>query len=205
MVSVTGAAFGWRAAVLAEQATDLERQAIAETLLQQQVEANALAQVRDEERLFVDFRRDLIEARLFDAQAAALREAGASNDAARAEVEADDLIRQAGDRVRLFEFVEYLAEGPDDVPQFDVDQRFADLVAQDPSFREVDPDRTGAEADARRESSLELSGTLVVLAAALVGLTIDEVSGTSRVRLLTTAAGTGAWAVGVVLASGSWT
>jgi len=204
-VSVTGAAFGWRAATLAEQATDLDRQAIAETLLQQQVEANALAQVRDEERLFVDFRRDLIEARLFDAEAAALRDTGASNAAARAEVEADDLFRQAGDRARLFEFVEYLAEGPDEVPEFDVDQRFDDLVAQDPSFREVDPERTGDEAEALRASSLDLSGTLIVLAAAVVGLTIAEVSRTSRLRVLMTAAGAGAWAVGVALASGSWT
>src|SRR5436305_9252347 len=82
LVSVTGAVITWQSSQLGEKAVDYDRQAIAETVLQEQSNANVETQLRDEQQAFSQYKEQLTNASLLDTEADRLDSAGLPTDAA---------------------------------------------------------------------------------------------------------------------------
>src|SRR3982750_2689602 len=88
LVSVTGAVITWKSSQLGEKAVDRDRQAVAETVLQEQSNANVETRLRDEEQAFAQYKESLTNADLLEAQAGQLDGAGLAVEAAQARDEA---------------------------------------------------------------------------------------------------------------------
>src|SRR3954465_2148299 len=81
LVSVAGAIITWQSSQLGENAVDKDRQAIAETVLQEQSNARIEVQVRDEHEAFVEYKQHLKNALLLEAEATQLDGSGLATQA----------------------------------------------------------------------------------------------------------------------------
>src|SRR5687768_6094894 len=103
LVSVTGAFITWQSSQLGERATDKDRQAIAETVLLEQSNANIENQLREEQQAFTQFKENLTNARLLEAEADTLAASGLTAEAAQARDEAD-LLREVANNLASLTF-----------------------------------------------------------------------------------------------------
>src|SRR3954453_6582232 len=112
LVSVPGAVITWKSSQLGEKAVDRDRQAVSETVLQEQSNANVETQVRDEQQAFAQYKEDLTNAQLLDTQADRLSSAGLTAEATHARDEADTL-REVADRLASLTFnISYVKVDP---------------------------------------------------------------------------------------------
>lgn len=207
LVSVTGAVLTWRSAQLNEEATDKDRQAVAETVRVEQDAADNEITVQDARGRVAAHAAALTEAELLEQQAERFRGAG--------DVEtADDLADEAAELRAVAE--RYLQGGTSNLFLVDyvvvdeatgrrsLDERrfFGDLRSQSQAQSRVDPSQTVREANRLRDQSQHLDGWLVPLVSAIVLLTLAQVSRRQPLRLGLTGAGTAVWVVSAVLAFG---
>lgn len=182
VVSVTGAVVTWRAALLAEYATDNDRQAVAETVLRQRGEVNAQLEVGAQQRDFARYRSDIIAADRLDADAETLRAQGRGDDARAAENEATARRKEADELAALSGFSQYLGEDDGGLPTFDSERSRLDLVRDDIEASQVDPEQTAERADDLRSHSQRLVGWIVVFVGAVVLLTLGQVINVRFIR-----------------------
>jgi hypothetical protein len=187
LVSVTGAFITWKSSQLGERATDEDRQAIAETVLVEQSNANIETQIRDEQQAFTRFKENLTNARLLEAEADTLAASGLNAEASQARDEATVLREVAGKLASLtFEqsYVEF-DEETGDPTEFRTDDRRRDL-RNDPSNEaaKVNPDRTAALAVDYRRRTQRLEGWTIALVLAVVLLTLATITRNVRARPL---------------------
>ena len=187
LVSVTGAVLTWRSALLGSAATDSDRQAIVETVAQQQNQAAAETTLRSEQEAFASYRANLDAAAKLRAEARELRDQDLEAEAEAALAEARALRAEADELVALIVPLQYVTTDDEGVLQFDEALRRDDLRRQDVAATNVDPLRTAANGDALRYRSQRLVGFIVILAAAVVVLTLAEL--TRRYKLRFTLAG----------------
>ena len=194
VVSVVGALVTWKTVQYSGQAGDLDGQSIDETVIQSADRARSEIELRSEEGAYVGYRGDR-------AAAASLRtladQAAARGDAVRAarlRDEAQVLEETAANAANQFyDFDEsgYVDTSKGESAPFDRERRQRDLILEYQRQRgEVDvfPERTADEADDARDTSQALAGWVVVLAFAVVLLTLAE-QYTTRAMLLFTGAG----------------
>jgi hypothetical protein len=185
LVSVTGAFITWKSSQLGEKATDQDRLAIAETVLQEQNNADVENQLRDEQQAFVQFKSDLTNARLLDTEADDLAKTGLNAEAAQARDEAAVLREVANNRASLTFDQSYVDFDEDTgVPtEFRTDDRRQDL-RNDPSNEaaKVDPDRTAEQAADYRRRTQRLEGWTIALVLAVVLLTLATITRNVRAR-----------------------
>lgn len=184
LVSVTGAFITWKSSQLGEKATDRDRQAIAETVLQEQSNANIETQLRDEQQAFVQFKENLTNARLLDAQADRLTAVGLTAEAAQARDEAAVQREVANNLASLTLDTTYVKfDDATGVPtEFRVDQRRGDLRSLDDQAAKLNPDRTAAQAVDYRRRTQRLEGWTIALVLAVVLLTIATITRNVRAR-----------------------
>jgi hypothetical protein len=184
LVSVTGAVITWQSSQLGEKATDRDRQAVAETVLQEQSNANVETQLRDEQQAFQQYKEDLINAQLLDAQADRLLAAGLPVEAAQARDEAGVQREVANDLASLTFSTEYVqTDDATGLPsEFLIDRRRADLRRNDDQAAKVNPDQTVAQATDFRRRSQRLEGWTIPLVLAVVLLTIATITKNARAR-----------------------
>lgn len=204
-VSVTVAVLTFRAAILAERATDKDRQAVAEAVLEQQTEANAETQLQDERSRFATFAATTVEADVLEVQAAELRAAGDDEGAAAVEDDAVEARQSAEQQDLLVGFAAYTSTDADGHPTFDVERRRADLERQGVSQNQVDSRQTVADGRDLRQQSQRLVGWVVPLVLAVVLLTLAQISRRQRPRLLLAGTAVVVWvaATGVALLGGT--
>ena len=183
LVSVTGAVITWRSSQLGEKAVDRDRQAIAETVLQEQSNANVETQLRDEAQAFAQFKEQLTNARLLETEADQLDAAGLAADAARARDEAG-LEREVANNLASLTFSTAYVVFDDQTglpKEFLIDDRRSDLRQNDAQAAKVNPDQTAAQAIDFRRRSQRLEGWTIALVVAVVLLTFATI--TQRVQL----------------------
>jgi alkylhydroperoxidase family enzyme len=204
-VSVTVAGLTFRAAILAEQATDKDRQSVAEAVIEQQTEANAEIQLQDERSRFAIFAATTVEADALEAQAAELRAAGDDEGADAVENDAVEARQSAEQQDLLVGFAAYTSTDAEGHPTFDVERRRADLERQGVSQNQVDSRQTVAAARDLRQQSQRLVGWIVPLVLAVVLLTLAQISRRQRARLLLAGTAVVVWvaATGVALLGGT--
>jgi hypothetical protein len=185
LVSVTGAFITWKSSQLGEKATDQDRLAIAETVLQEQNNADVENQLRDEQQAFVQFKQDLTNANLLETEADDLAKTGLNAEAAQARDEAAVLREVANNRASLTFDTSYVNFDEDSgVPtDFRIEDRRQDL-RNDPSNEaaKVDPDRTAALAADYRRRTQRLEGWTIALVLAVVLLTLATITRNARAR-----------------------
>lgn len=183
LVSVTGAVMTWRSSQLGEKAVDRDRQAIAETVLQEQSNANVETQLRDEEQAFAQFKEQLTNATLLDTEADQLASAGLTADAGRARDEAGVEREVANSLASLTFSTAYVSfDEQTGLPKdFLIDQRRSDLRQNDAQAAKVNPDQTAAQAIDFRRRSQRLEGWTIALVVAVVLLTFATI--TRRLQL----------------------
>ncbi|MEY2422322.1 MAG: hypothetical protein QOI95_2389 [Acidimicrobiaceae bacterium] len=184
LVSVTGAFITWKSSQLGEKATDRDRQAIAETVLQEQSNANIETQLRDEQQAFVQYKENLTNARLLDAQADRLAADGLTAEAAQARDEAA-VQREVANSLASFTLdTTYVTfDDTTGVPtDFRVDQRRGDLRSLDDQAAKLNPDRTAAQAVDYRRRTQRLEGWTIALVLAVLLLTIATITRNARAR-----------------------
>ena len=182
LVSVTGAFITWRSSQLGEKAVDKDRQAIAETVLQEQSNADVETQLRDEQQAFSQYKEDLTNASLLDAEADKLDAAGQSADAARTRDQAGTQ-REVANSLAALTFSTAYVEFDDTTglpKDFLIDDRRADLRRNDDQAAKVNPDATAAQAIDFRRRSQRLEGWTIPLVLAVVLLTFATI--TRRVK-----------------------
>ena len=183
LVSVTGAVLTWRSSKLGENATDKDRQAIAETVLQEQSNANVETRVRDEAQAFAQYKEDLTNAQLLDKQAGDLDTAGFPDQATAARDQARELERVADNLAGLTFSLDYVALDDNGLPAtFNIDKRRADLRRADDEASQVNPDETVQQAIDLRRRSQRLEGWTIPLVLAVVLLTIATITLRDRWR-----------------------
>lgn len=184
IVSVTGAVVTWRAAVLAELATDKDRQAVAETVLRQRNAASSEIVLEAENLAFARYRADLSLADQLDAEADGLERAGDDERATQLRNDATVHRRVAEELSLVRDFGDYVITDDAGNPvSLDVERRRDDLLRGDTAASQVDPKRTIAQADDLRERSQRLVGWIVVFVGGVVLLTIAQLVGNRILRV----------------------
>jgi hypothetical protein len=207
LVSVTGAVTAWRSAILSEQATDKDRQAVAETVRQEQDAANNEITVQDVRGRVASHAAALAAAQELEAQADRLSAAG---DAGAARAASDEAVEQ---RVLARSYLEggtapvlldqYVVTDPDTGRlALDEGSLQADLRALSQSQSQVNPSQTVREANRLREDSQRFDGWLVPLVSAIVLLTVAQILRQRAARLALTGLATCVWIVSSVIAFG---
>lgn len=178
LVSVTGAVMTWRSSQLGEKAVDRDRQAIAETVLQEQSNANVETQLRDEQQAFAQYKQQLTNAKLLETEADQLQAAGATADAARARDQAGEQREVANNLASLTFSTAYVVfDDASGLPKdFLIDQRRSDLRQNDSQAAKVNPDQTVTQAVEFRQRSQRLEGWTIPLVLAVVLLTIATIT-----------------------------
>lgn len=184
LVSVTGAVMTWRSSQLGEKAVDRDRQAIAETVLQEQSNANVETQLRDEQQAFGQYKQQLTNAKLLETEADQLDAAGATVDAARARDQAGEQREVANNLASLTFSTAYVVfDDTSGLPKdFLIDQRRSDLRQNDSQAAKVNPDQTVAQAVEFRQRSQRLEGWTIPLVLAVVLLTLATITKRSQYR-----------------------
>jgi hypothetical protein len=184
LVSVTGAVITWKSSQLGEKAVDRDRQAIAETVLQEQSNANVETQLRSEQQAFAQYKEDLTNASLLDTEADQLAAAGLTTEAAQARDEAGVQREVANDLASLTFSVAYVkVDDTTGLPtDFLIDNRRADLRQNDSQAAKVNPDQTVTQAIDFRRRSQRLEGWTIPLVLAVVLLTVATIMKNARVR-----------------------
>jgi hypothetical protein len=198
LVSVTGAVLTWRAAQLDEDALDKDRQAVAETVLQQQSQVDVDTQLRAEQQAFAEYRADLTNADELDIEAERL----AATDPATAAELSDEAasLREVADHLAGLTFsLDYVIEDDEGGITFDLERRADDLERQDEAAVRANPGQAARHAVALRERSQRLVGWIIPLAVAVVLLTVAQILRRSRARLLLTGGAVVIYAVVVTL------
>lgn len=207
LVSVTGAVVAWRSAILSEQATDKDRQAVAETVRQEQDAANDEITLQDARGRVAAHAAALANAEILVQQADRFAAAG-DDVAARAATDEAAEQRAIADSVLLggpttLVLAEYVIVDPDTGRRvLDAGTLADDLRALSQAQSQVDPSQTVREANRLRDESQRFDGWLVPLVTAIVLLTLAQVSSARPLRLGLTGAGTAVWVVSAVLAFG---
>ncbi|GEM_PF-1494443 len=202
LVSVTGAVITWRSSKLGENATDKDRQAIAETVLQEQSRANVETVLRNEQEAFSQYKEDLANVHLLNQQADNLASAGFTVEAAMARDQANELQRVADNLQTLNFSIDYVAGFDDNgVPTtFLVDKRREDLRRDDDRAARVQPDQTVAQANTLRSRSQRLEGWLIALVFAVVLLTYATITRRDILRVYLAGAAVVIYIVATVIA-----
>lgn len=184
LVSVTGAVMTWRSSQLGEKAVDRDRQAIAETVLQEQSNANVETQLRDEQQAFAQYKQQLTNANLLEAEARQLEAAGATVDAARARDQAGEQREVANNLASLTFSTAYVVfDDASGLPKdFLIDQRRSDLRQNDSQAAKVNPDQTVAQAVEFRQRSQRLEGWTIPLVLAVLLLTLGTITKRTQLR-----------------------
>jgi hypothetical protein len=184
LVSVTGAVITWRSSQLGEKAVDRDRQAVAETVLQEQSNANVETRLRDEQQAFAQYKENLTNAQLLDTQADQLVTAGLPAAAAAALDEAGVLREVANDLASLTFSTQYVkTDDATGLPtDFLIEERRADLRRNDDQAAKVNPDQTVAQAVDFRRRSQRLEGWTIPLVLAVVLLTVATITKNARAR-----------------------
>jgi len=183
VVSVTGAVMTWQSSQRGESATDKDRQAIAETVLQEQSNANVEARVRDEAQAFAQYKENLTNAQLLNKQADDLRAAGFAIEAAQARDQASELERVADSLAGLTFSLDYVETDDNGLPtNFLIDKRRADLRRADEQASQVNPDQTAQQAIDLRNQSQRLEGWTIPLVLSVVLLTLATITARERWR-----------------------
>lgn len=194
VVSVSGALLTWQAALLGEEATDRDRQSLAETVNTEQVAARINARVETELQAFAQFKQDLVLAAGLASTADRLTDQGRDDEAADA-AEAANVRREVADNLALLTFPLDYVDGDQDTGEvaFDERRRRDDLVRAESAELRVDPDVTAAEADERRDESQRLVGLIIPLALAVFVLTLAQLMRSARLRPLVAGVGVVVW------------
>ena len=184
LVSVTGAVITWKSSQLGEKAVDRDRQAIAETVLQEQSNANVETRLRDEQQAFAQYKEDLTNAQLLDTEADQLVTAGLTAQAAQARDEAGVQREVANDLASLTFSVAYVkVDDATGLPtDFLLDKRRSDLRQNDDQAAKVNPEQTVAQAIDFRRRSQRLEGWTIPLVLAVVLLTVATIMKNARAR-----------------------
>ena len=184
LVSVTGAVITWQSSQLGEKAVDRDRQAIAETVLQEQSDANVETQLRDAQQAFAQYKEQLTNAQLLDTQADQLAAAGLPVEAAQARDEAGTQ-REVADSLASLTFNVSFVKVDDTTglpTDFLIDKRRADLRKADDAPAKVNPDQTVAQAIDFRRRSQRLEGWTIPLVLAVVLLTLATITRNAKAR-----------------------
>ncbi len=185
LVSVTGAVMTWRSSKLGENATDKDRQAVAETVLQEQSNANIETQVRNEAQAFEQYKEDLNNAQLLKQEGDSLEgqsffiEADQARDQAR---ELEQAAATLADNTFSLDYVQ--TDDTTKLPTaFLIDKRRVDLRRADEQAAQVHPDQTAQQARDLRSRSQRLEGWTILLVLSVVLLTIATISRSDRARI----------------------
>jgi hypothetical protein len=197
LVTLTGALLTWRSVTLGGEADDADRRVLLDTISRERAELRAESQVRFESVQFARYRAELVAA-------AAFATAGLSSSdlaVARSFAEtARSLLEQASARMSVGAVrAEYVITGdtPDDL-KYDVARLRRDLERQGLPYLEAesaDPAITRRVGDRLHDRSLLVGLAVVGLAAMVTVLTVGEVAGGRRRRVLAIAGGVGAVAI----------
>jgi hypothetical protein len=183
LVSVTGAVITWRSSQLGENATDKDRQAIAETVLQEQKNSDIETKVRDEQQAFAQYKEALTNASLLDAQAGTLDSAGLTTEAALARDQAGEQREIAFNLSSLTLITPYVKLDDKGLPdEFLIDKARSDLQRNDQNVSRIDPAQTVAQAADLRRQSQRLEGWTIPLVLAVVLLTIATITRREQYR-----------------------
>jgi hypothetical protein len=183
LVSVTGAVLTWQASQLGENATDKDRQAIAETVLREQSNANVETQVREASQSFEQYKEDLVNVQLLQQEADRLDQVGLLDDASRARDQAGELEQVANELAGRQGIDPYVQLDENGLPsQFAVDNFRADLRRQDEQASRVNPDQTAQDAIELRQRSQRLEGWTIALVLSVVLLTVATITTRDRWR-----------------------
>jgi hypothetical protein len=183
LVSVTGAVMTWRSSKLSASATDKDRQAISETVLQEQSNAKVETEVRNEEQAFQQYKEDLRNAKLLTDQSSQLSQAGLAAQATDASDQAQELQQVAATIADRNFDLDYVSTDSDDLPTtFNVDQLRADLRRDDDQTSRLHPDQTVQQAVDFRNDSQRLEGWTIPLVLSVVLLTFATITTQDRWR-----------------------
>ena len=204
LVSVTGAVVTWRSAQLGEFATDFDRQAVAETVRQQQDAANDEIAVQDARTRVVAHAAALATAEVLEQQVDRFVAAGNDEAARDAEEEAQEqraiaVSYLAGGTTNL-DLNDYVVVGADGRRTLDERLLRTDLQAVSEAQTRVDPVQTVREANRLRSESQYLDGWIIPLVSAVVLLTIAQISRRRPLRLALTGLASIVWIGSAVLA-----
>jgi hypothetical protein len=182
-LSVTVAILTWRSALLDEEALDNDRRAVAETVLQQQNLVNVDTQLRSEEEAFASYRANLVNADELEREAERLQAIDPTGATSLLDEAAS--LREVADHLAGLTFsFDYVVENPDTGElTFDADRRRDDLEQQNEAAVRADPEEAADTAVALRDRSQRLVGWIVLLAAAIVVLTVAQISARPRLRI----------------------
>jgi hypothetical protein len=185
LVSVTGAVMTWRSSKLGENATDKDRQAVAESVLQEQSNANIETQVRNEAQAFEQYKEDLNNAQLLKAEGDSLENQSFFIEADQARDQARELEQAAGTLADNTFSLDYVKT--DDTTKlptaFLIEKRRADLRRADEQASQVHPDQTAQQARDLRSRSQRLEGWTILLVLSVVLLTVATIIRSDRARI----------------------
>ena len=171
MVTVTGAIVAWRAATIGSEADDAEREGLLSTIVRERVDATNRTWLYNDLRTFALYTEYQALADRLAQDAQDRREGGDDEEADRLEREAERY-QALADNLRRFLFEGYItSEGTYDADAF-LARRWAEAARE----ADLEPQDDLARADTLRFRAQQLVGGTIFLAAALLLLTLAQIS-----------------------------
>jgi hypothetical protein len=188
-VSVTGALFTWWAAALGAQAATNDERAITESAIVARNEARVESRLGTELGAFARYLENQVLADQLEAESK--RPGVSGDDAATLQAQARSAREIAQDLAALyFDRSQYVDES---LGTFDVEKRRQDLRRDDLEAQRVAPARTAARANHFRSREERVVTSVVVLALAVVVLTVAQTTRFTRLKPWIAGVGTGVW------------
>lgn len=205
LVSVSGAVMAWQSSLAGEKATDKDRQAVAEAAVLAQAEADEQFIEQDARARFADHVVAIVTATTLEEQAAQFAAAGDGeqerehlDEAAEQRAIATTILEGAFSPLPLANYVP--TEGATGAPVFDSERFEDDLTNSSEARASIDEQQTVRDANRLRAESQRLDGWLIALVAAIVVLTVAQISRAQPLRLGLAALGSVIWIVSTVIA-----
>ncbi len=213
IVTITAGLFTWRAGQLGSSAAFEDRQAVGQTITQQEIAVEARLGAVDDAAAYVRYVADYAEAAALDDLSVELTSQGIDAFASTFAEDADQLRQSASLRAQAAgvfgeeSLLEQQVVSPDVPLEFEIDRQVAQLEAQltsgvgSPGV--LDPDRWADQADDTRSRVRGLRVATFLLLLSVVALTVAQLSVRRPTRLLGAATGTLVFVTTVVVTVGT--
>ncbi|MDQ1397612.1 MAG: hypothetical protein QOG64_2871 [Acidimicrobiaceae bacterium] len=197
-MSFSTALVTWKAANLGSDASTSDRQAVAESVVQNKNRVQAETRVRAVLTAFAEYQADKTTAEGLQARAEQLRTDGDTEGAKRTEDESNRVQGLANDLFSKNRLEVYI--DAKDESKFNEQALRNDLLRADEEAARANPDGTARTADGLRSRSQRLVGFLPILVLAIVILTVAQITARRRVRPWMAGAATVIWLVALIVA-----
>jgi len=176
IVTVTGAFVAWRASTVGSNAADADRQGILSAVSRERVQTDHRTRLHNDLRIFTDYIQNREMASLLEQDAQKLGEMGQTEQAESLWREVETYEDLADSAYGFLDYPQYVKEDNEGRKTYDVEGYLQASLAIEARVQDLNPDDDFQEADRLHLQEQRLVGIVILLAVALLFLTLAHIT-----------------------------